>query len=227
MIRDRDEFEVEIPAGRVSLTGQLCIPDQPIGIVVFAHGPGSERHSPRNQEIARALVAQGFATLLFDLLTADEDGDRHARFDVHLLANRLVNVLEWIAHQPHLEAMPIGLFGANTGAASALIAATRMRSVAAVVSRAGRPDLAHEALPQVSAPLLLIVGAHDHEVLELNRRALRQINAPAKLHIVEGASHEFDEPGTLGEVMVAATAWFRKHLCAPTMHEQFGSAWES
>ena len=230
MIRDHETFSVSIPAGRVTLAGDLSIPDAPTGIVVFAHGSGSGRHSPRNHQVAHTLVEQGLATLLFDLLTpAEEHAERHTRhmrFDVGLLGNRLANVLEWVKHQPHIEALPTGIFGASTGAAAALIASTRATNVAAIVSRGGRPDLAHACLPQVRVPSLLIVGSRDREVLELNRRAMQQMTAPTRLHIVEGAGHLFDEAGTLAEVTLAAATWFRKHLCAPTLHEQFGSAWE-
>jgi len=230
MMREHDTFSVEIPAGRVRLEGDLIVPDEPMGLVAFAHGSGSSRHSPRNRQVAQALVDQGLATLLFDLLTRDEEvaerHSRHLRFDIGFLANRLVGALEWAKREAHLQAMPIGIFGASTGAASALIASTRVPEVAAVVSRGGRPDLAHSTLPTVSVPTLLIVGSEDHEVLELNRRAMRQMSAPTRLHIVSGATHLFEEPGTLGEVTIAAASWFRKHLCAPTLHEQFGSAWD-
>jgi len=230
MIRDHETLSVEVPAGRVTLAGDLTIPDAPVGIVAFAHGSGSSRNSPRNRQVAQTLVEHGLATLLFDLLTPEEERaerhTRHLRFDVGLLANRLTSTLEWAKHQPHIEALPIGIFGASTGAASALIASTRLPDVAAIVSRGGRPDLAHHALPHVTVPTLLIVGSHDREVLELNRRAMQRMNAPTRLHIVEGAGHLFEEPGALAEVTLAASTWFRKHLCAPTVHEQFGSAWD-
>ena len=229
MMREHDTYSIEIPAGRVRLEGELFIPDEPMGLVVFAHGSRSSHHSARNREVAQALVDQGLATLQFDLLTHDEEAERqgrHLRFDIGLLANRLVGALEWARREAHLQAMPIGIFGASTGAAPALIASTRVHDVAAVVSRGGRPDLAHAALPAVTAPTLLIVGSEDHEVLEQNRRAMRQMTAPTRLHIVTGATHLFEEPGALGEVTIAAASWFRKHLCAPTLHEQFGSAWD-
>lgn len=213
---------VTVTAGAVALTGDLTVPPEPAGIVVFAHGSGSGRLSPRNRTVAQALVGEGLATLLFDLLTRDEETaeryTRHLRFDIPLLANRLVGAIEWVNRQDRLAMLPIGLFGASTGAAAALIAATRT-DVDAVVSRGGRPDLAHDALPRVRCPTLLIVGGDDTEVIELNRRALRQMTAPATLHIVPGAGHLFEEPGTLNEVMRLAAEWFREHLATPHWRE--------
>ena len=215
---------VIVEADRVALNGDLTVPAHPVGIVVFAHGSGSGRHSPRNQRVAMSLVRAGFATLLFDLLTAaEEDAERytrHLRFDIPLLSNRLVGVLEWVATQPQLGALPVGLFGASTGAAAALIAATRARSVGAVVSRGGRPDLAAEALPKVRCPTLLIVGGDDPEVIELNQLALLQMTTLAKLHIVPGATHLFEEPGTLDEVTRLASTWFQEHLAGRRTREQ-------
>ncbi len=212
-----------VNAGSVELTGDVTVPFGAAGIVVFAHGSGSGRTSPRNQFVADSLVSAGFATLLFDLLTREEEVEerytRHLRFDIPLLADRLVGAIEWVRAQVPLRALPIGLFGASTGAAAALIAATRVRSVAAIVSRGGRPDLAAPALPHVTCATLLIVGGSDPEVLELNRIALRELTAPARLHIVPGASHLFEEPGALEEVTQVSAAWFRTHLVrAPERH---------
>lgn len=207
---------VTLNAGTVALTGDLTVPFNAAGIVVFAHGSGSSRMSPRNQFVAQSLVSAGFATLLFDLLTREEEiaerHTRHLRFDIPLLSDRLVGAIEWVSAQIPLRALPIGLFGASTGAAAALIAATRVASVAAIVSRGGRPDLAYPVLPRVTAPTLLIVGGNDPEVLELNRIALRRLTTPARLHIVPGATHLFEEPGTLEEVTQVSAAWFRTHL---------------
>jgi dienelactone hydrolase len=206
---------VSIPARGVILTGDLTVPPDPSGIVVFAHGSGSSRTSPRNRAVADALVSAGLATLLFDLLTREEEIEerytRHLRFNIPLLASRLVAVVEWLDSQPTVRALPVGLFGASTGAAAALIAATRT-SVAAVVSRGGRPDLARDVLPYVRCPTLLVVGGSDPEVLELNRRAMRQMTAPTSLHIVPNATHLFEEPGALGDVIDVASAWLRAHL---------------
>lgn len=207
---------VVVQAGHAALHGDLTIPDQAGGIIVFAHGSGSGRHSPRNQHVARSLVHDGFATLLFDLLTvAEEAAERftaHLRFDIPLLTDRLVGALAWVGAQQRTGALPVGLFGASTGAAAALVAATRVPGIGAVVSRGGRPDLAAGALRDVPCPTLLIVGGDDPQVLELNRRALQQMTAPAKLHIVPGATHLFEEPGALDEVTRLASRWFQEHL---------------
>lgn len=206
---------VSIHAGSIVLDGDLTVPPDPGGVVVFAHGSGSSRQSPRNRAVAGELVARGFATLLFDLLTRAEELEerytRHLRFDIPLLADRLVGAIEWLDRHERLDMLPVGVFGASTGAAAALIAATRA-DIAAVVSRGGRPDLAAGALPRVRCPTLLIVGGNDPQVLELNRLALRQLRAPAQLHIVPGAGHLFEEPGALREVTDVAAAWFREHL---------------
>jgi dienelactone hydrolase len=183
--------------------------------VVFAHGSGSSRLSPRNRAVAGALVHDGLATLLLDLLTPGEEAaertTRHLRFDIPLLASRLVGAVDWVARQAARRALPIGLFGASTGAAAALIAATRT-GVRAVVSRGGRPDLAGDALSRVRCPTLLIVGGADVEVFELNRRAMKRMPASTAIHIVPHAGHLFEEPGALAEVVAAASQWFRKHL---------------
>ena len=210
--------EVRIDADCLSLAGTLTIPDDAKGIVLFAHGSGSSRHSPRNQFVAKALVANGMATLLFDLLTPREEvlDQRTAslRFDIDLLSKRLVGATRWSMRNADTQSLRIGYFGASTGAAAALAAAARMQeSVAAVVSRGGRPDLAGRALRLVLAPTLLIVGGRDETVLELNWMALRQLHcAPKELIVIPGATHLFKEPGTLEEVARAASRWFSRYL---------------
>jgi dienelactone hydrolase len=207
---------VAIRAGRVALTGDLTVPPSATAIIVFAHGSGSSRLSPRNRIVADALVERGFATLLFDLLTEDEEiaerFTRHLRFDIPLLAERLSGAIAWLGGQDRIRALPVGLFGASTGAAAALIAATGSPRVGAVVSRGGRPDLAGEVLAQVRCPTQLIVGSADHVVLALNQRAIAAIPAVTELHVVPGASHLFEEPGAMGQVIDAAAAWFYEHL---------------
>jgi len=208
---------VWIPAGDLELAGDLAIPDDAAGVVVFAHGSGSSRHSPRNRLVADRLVDAGFATLLFDLLTTDEDDAEHRgahlRFDVATLGERLVAAVRWLATVSAVGQLPIGTFGASTGAAAALIAAADLPDrIQAVVSRGGRPDLADGALPRVQAPTLLLVGANDPLVLQLNRQALAQLGGPARLDIIPGAGHLFEEPGALDEVVERAAAWFTEHL---------------
>jgi putative phosphoribosyl transferase len=211
----RDE-EVRVNAGPVPVAGHLTIPERPVGIVVFAHGSGSSRHSPRNRYVAEVLNAAGLATLLFDLLTPDEERNRANVFDIELLARRLVDVTGWLATQPDTAALPVGYFGASTGAGAALVAAADSRAkVAAVVSRGGRPDLAGKALTKVFAPTLLIVGGNDDVVLELNRQARSMIPGKCELAVVPGATHLFEEPGTLETVAVLARDWFIGHL-SPT-----------
>jgi putative phosphoribosyl transferase len=209
---------VTVTAGPLALTGNLAIAPHARGIVVFAHGSGSSRLSPRNREVATALVNDGFATLLFDLLTPDEEvaerHTRHLRFNIPLLAARLVGAVEWVRRQDQIASLPVALFGASTGAAAALIAATRT-DVRAVVSRGGRPDLAGEALPRVTCPTLLIVGGADVQVLELNRLAMRQMTAPTSLYVVPGAGHLFEEPGALRTVISVASVWLRRQLGPP------------
>jgi dienelactone hydrolase len=208
----RDE-EIVVPAGRVSIAGHLTIPQHPKGVVAFAHGSGSSRHSPRNQYVARVLNEAGFATVLFDLLTPDEERDRANVFDIPLLASRLVDITGWLASQPDTASLAIGYFGASTGAGAALAAAAHPGvKVAAVVSRGGRPDLAGEALRHVHSPTLLIVGGLDEVVLDLNRRARAAIPAECKIAIVPGATHLFEEPGTLEQVAMLARSWFTGHL---------------
>lgn len=210
---------VEIASGDVSLPGELAVPEGAGGIVLFAHGSGSSRLSPRNRYVAGELQAGGLATLLFDLLTPEEERidmrTRELRFNIGLLAERLVGATDWLLQQAELAELPIGYFGASTGAAAALIAAARRPEVVgAVVSRGGRPDLAAPALGRVRAPTLLIVGGSDYPVIEMNEDALRQLRVEKKLEIVEGATHLFEEPGTLERVAVLATTWFRGHLGA-------------
>ncbi|MBO3677900.1 dienelactone hydrolase family protein [Streptomyces sp. NEAU-YJ-81] len=195
------------------LVGDLALPDQPIGVVAFAHGSGSSRHSPRNRAVARVLQDADLATLLFDLLTdAEERVDAitaELRFDIPLLGRRLGAAVNWLGGHPATSALPVGLFGASTGAAAALTAAAeRPERAAAVVSRGGRPDLAGGALNRVRAPVLLIVGGDDHEVLRLNQQAAAMLVAPHEIHVVPGASHLFEEPGTLEEAAEAARDWF-------------------
>ncbi|MGW1024627.1 dienelactone hydrolase family protein [Streptomyces sp. NPDC002577] len=203
---------VAVTSGEVSLAGDLTVPDDATGIVLFAHGSGSSRHSPRNQAVAATLREAGLGTLLFDLLTPDEEAEDTItgihRFDIGLLGRRLSGAVDWLTGRA--ADLPLGLFGASTGAAAALVtAAERPEYVHAVVSRGGRPDLAGDrALEQVRAPVLLLVGGHDEVVLQLNREAQAKLRAPSRLQVIEGATHLFEEPGTLDEVAVAAARWF-------------------
>jgi putative phosphoribosyl transferase len=212
------ERAVRIDVGGVSLAGDLGLPAGPAaGVVLFAHGSGSSRHSPRNRAVAAALARAGFATLLVDLLTAaEEDVDRRTRelrFDLPLLARRLACCLDWLASDPGTAGLPVGLFGASTGGGAALLAAAeRPADVRAVVSRGGRVDLAGPALPRVGAPTLLLVGERDEVVLELNRRAATALRAPHQLAVVPGAGHLFEEPGALAAVTEQAVGWFRRYL---------------
>jgi len=208
----RDE-EVEVAAGAVVVAGHLTIPEHPSGVVVFAHGSGSSRFSARNIYVADVLNGSGIATLLFDLLTPDEERNRANVFDIELLARRLVDVTGWLADQPDTASLPVGYFGASTGAGAALVAATNPSvNISAVVSRGGRPDLAGESLTKVHAPTLLIVGGRDEVVLDLNRRARAAIPGKCELVVVPGATHLFEEPGTLEKVAVLARDWFIDHL---------------
>jgi pimeloyl-ACP methyl ester carboxylesterase len=208
---------IRVPIGDRALPGDLTIPPGATGIVLFAHGSGSSRHSPRNQFVARELERRRLATLLIDLLTPEEEArDRHKaelRFDIGLLARRLGTIIDWLGTEPRTAPLGIGLFGASTGGGAALVAAAeRPARVAVVVSRGGRPDLAGPALPRVAAPTLLIVGGLDGPVIEMNRSAARQMRAPVTLTIVPGATHLFEEPGALEQVATLAGDWFTSHL---------------
>ncbi|RRQ22992.1 dienelactone hydrolase family protein [Thiohalobacter thiocyanaticus] len=211
--------EIEIPVGRAVLQGDLGIPAAATGIVVFAHGSGSSRFSPRNRWMAQQLNAAGLATLLFDLLTAEEqvidEQTRELRFDIGLLSDRLAEVVDWASGQAITRGLALGLFGASTGAAAALnAAADRPQVVRAVVSRGGRPDLALDNLPRLQAPTLLIVGGLDHAVIEMNREAAARLHGECRLEIVPGATHLFEEPGKLEAVAGLARDWFGRHLGA-------------
>jgi pimeloyl-ACP methyl ester carboxylesterase len=202
---------VSIPP--IGLAGTLQVPSAARALVAFAHGSGSSRLSPRNMAVAKALNDRGIATLLFDLLTPAEEQDRTNVFDIPLLADRLIDAVHWIDGQSSLGRLPLGLFGASTGAAAALVAAAKLPDrVGAVVSRGGRPDLAGDALDKLQAPTLLIVGGDDRVVIELNEQALRRLRAPKALEIVPGASHLFPEPGALEAVIDHAARWFEQHL---------------
>jgi putative phosphoribosyl transferase len=210
---------IRIPLGAGWLDGDLNVPAHSRGLILFAHGSGSSRHSPRNKYVARVLGEHGFATLLIDLLTPEEevvdDRTAHLRFDIELLADRLTAIVDWIKREPSTADLPIGLFGASTGGGAALVAAARRpQDVGAVVSRGGRPDLAGAALPDVTAPTLLVVGGRDTVVIDLNRQALRQMHGDVALHIVPGATHLFEEPGALAQVADVAAAWFESRLRA-------------
>ncbi|MDV6014670.1 alpha/beta fold hydrolase [Haloechinothrix sp. LS1_15] len=209
--------EVLISTPDAQLAGDLVVPDGAVGVVAFVHGSGSSRHSPRNTAVARGLQQHGLATLLFDLLSAEEErADAHTghyRFDVGLLTTRLRTVVDRVAEYEHTRELPVGLFGASTGAAVALrVAAERPELIAAVVSRGGRPDLAGRPARRVRAPTLLIVGGRDEHVLELNRTVLADLTGVSELHVVPGATHLFPEPGALDEVTERAAAWFCTHL---------------
>ena len=207
------DVDVEIPAGTTTLQGHLHVPESSAGVVVFAHGSGSSRHSPRNRFVADVLYRAGLGTLLLDLLTPDEEVDRANVFDIELLAGRLTAATEWLGTRSDTASCRIGYFGASTGAGAALWAAADAGPrISAVVSRGGRPDLAGRRLAQVQAPTLLIVGSRDQTVLELNRRAQAQLRCPNRLTIVEGATHLFEEPGTLAEAAMCARDWFVDHL---------------
>ncbi len=198
----------------LGLEGMLELPPLPArGLILFAHGSGSSRLSPRNNAVAAALREADLATLLFDLLSTAEEADRTNVFDIDLLAQRLLDATEWVWKSPEIRALPIGYFGASTGAAAALVAATRLDGrIAAVVSRGGRPDLAGGALANVKAPTLLIVGGRDTEVLALNRAALRRLHCQAAIEVVPGATHLFEEPGALEQVVELSRRWFVDHL---------------
>jgi dienelactone hydrolase len=206
------ENPVEVKTKSVSLHGVLSLPKGTDAVVVFAHGSGSSRLSPRNVYVARVLQESGLGTLLFDLLTKAEDEAYGNRFDIDLLAERLAGATDWLQNQADTMGMKVGYFGASTGAAAALQASVGRQSIGAIVSRGGRPDLAWDYLEKVRAPTLLIVGGRDSEVLELNRKALERMSSEKKLTVVPGATHLFEESGTLEEVARLATDWFNKFL---------------
>lgn len=213
----KDESVVTIPSGKVAINGNLKIPAQARGIVLFAHGSGSSRFSPRNTKVAREINASSIATLLIDLLTEEEEAEDmytgEYRFNIDLLAQRLVDATAWTKKNLNTKDLVVGYFGASTGAAAALIAAAQLpQHVKAVVSRGGRPDLAGTVLPNVKAPTLLIVGGDDLEVLELNKEALAELSSEKKLTVVPGATHLFEEPGKLEQVAKLAIEWFSEHL---------------
>jgi dienelactone hydrolase len=217
----KDELQLEqvidIPSGNVQLEGELKVPQRATGIVLFAHGSGSSRHSPRNQYVARTIREAGVGTLLFDLLTKDEEAidsyTAELRFDIEFLARRLVDATNWITSEPATQHLRIGYFGSSTGAAAALIGAVELSNiVSAVVSRGGRPDLAGDALPRVKAPTLLIVGGNDDVVIGLNEEAYAKLTCEKELKIVPGATHLFEEPGTLEQVARLASEWFKNKL---------------
>jgi len=201
---------VTVESDGVALPGDLTIPGQAIAVVVFAHGSGSSRRSPRNVRVADRLHREGLGTLLFDLLTDAEAEDRRKVFDIELLARRLGAAVGWV--RSGLDGLPVGLFGASTGAAAALVVAAGTPNITAIVSRGGRPDLAGEALERVTAPTLLIVGGRDRQVLELNRAAQARMRCETRLEIVPGATHLFEEPGGLDRVAELAAAWFTDHV---------------
>ena len=211
--------EVQIQSRRAVLSGNLIIPKNAVALVLFAHGSGSSRHSPRNRFVARTLNQAGLATLLFDLLTAEEEATdmytREHRFNIGLLAERLVHATKWAKQQDETRDLPIGYFGSSTGGAAALVAAAQIpQDLGAVVSRGGRPDLAGDALPKVQTPTLLIVGGNDDIVIELNEMARDQMRCEVKLEIIPGATHLFEEPGALEKVAKLASDWFVKHIGA-------------
>jgi putative phosphoribosyl transferase len=210
--------DIKIDLGSVELGAYLELPARPRGLVIFAHGSGSSRHSPRNHYVARLLNGGGLGTLLADLLTEEESADRRNVFDIRLLAERLASITDWVTNQPELSDLPLCYFGASTGAAAALSAAASLgERIQAVVSRGGRPDLAEGDLAHVDAPTLLIVGGKDTGVIELNERAATQLICENKVEIVPNATHLFEEPGTLDEVARLATLWFRSHILPPAI----------
>jgi putative phosphoribosyl transferase len=209
------EQEINIHVDSISLPGTLALPEKAGSLVLFAHGSGSSRFSSRNRFVARVLQEAQIGTLLFDLLTAEEDQIYENRFNIELITERLVKATEWLARQDETRGLAFGYFGASTGAAAALKAAASLGSrIKAVVSRGGRPDLAMEVLARVEAPTLLIVGANDEVVLGLNRKAYEKLKTTKNLEIIPGATHLFEEPGTLEQVARAAASWFKKHLSA-------------
>jgi putative phosphoribosyl transferase len=224
------EIQARIPAGDAILDGDLVIPCGASGIVVFAHGSGSSRHSPRNRSVARVIREAGVGSLLFDLLTREEESvdvfTRRLRFDIGLLTGRLVEATRWLAGQEMTRNLRVGYFGSSTGAAAALIAAAKLgEEIGAVVSRGGRPDLAGDAAPLVKAPTLLIVGGLDETVIELNQDAYERLRCEKELRVISGATHLFEEPGALEQVADFAAAWFKKHLRSlPAQRKAAGGA---
>lgn len=219
----RIDQSIQVECGPIALEGHLSIPEGAMGVVLFAHGSGSSRHSPRNLRVARMLQSFGLATVLMDLLTPDEEDvdiqTAHLRFNIPLLGQRLICAADWLGAQTALERLPLGLFGSSTGAAAALVAAAdRPQTVRAIVSRGGRPDLAGEALRRVRAPTLFIVGGKDTQVIALNEAAMKQLPGETSLVIVPGASHLFEEPGALDQVARLAAEWFPRHLTRVTSH---------
>jgi pimeloyl-ACP methyl ester carboxylesterase len=213
----RDEGLVHVPASSVTLEGNLLIPSRATGVVLFAHGSGSSRFSSRNRSVAQVLREGGMGTLLLDLLTQEEElvdtRTAHLRFDIELLADRLVAAVQWLAREEATERFKVGLFGASTGAGAALVAAARLPDrISAIVSRGGRPDLAGVALPNVKAPTLLIVGGEDKPVIQMNQQAYERMTAPREIVIVPGAAHLFEEPGALETVARLARDWFLRYL---------------
>ena len=206
------ERPVQVPSGNVMVEGILAVPPNAKGIVLFAHGSGSGRFSPRNNFVARVLQDAGFGTLLMDLLTEEEAEDRRKVFDIDLLAERLLDATKWLRQESETKGLAIGYFGASTGAAAALQAAAREKSIAAVVSRGGRPDLARDYLSEVEAPTLLIVGGKDYPVITLNQEAYDLLRCEKELTIVPGATHLFEEPGALEKVAQLARNWFERYL---------------
>ncbi|WP_158055419.1 dienelactone hydrolase family protein [Halorussus halophilus] len=206
------DHEAEIPTDSVTLAGELVVPENASGVVAFAHGSGSSRFSPRNNFVAERIRERGVGTLLFDLLTETEDRTYETRFDIDLLVERLLAATDWLREQSETEQLHLGYFGSSTGAAAALRAAARRDDVDAVVSRGGRVDLAHDAIPNVNAPTLFLVGSKDTAVLSLNQREYERLTCEKELTVVEGASHLFEEPGKLAEVADAAADWFEEHL---------------
>jgi dienelactone hydrolase len=207
----------QIPSGQITLEGELSIPDGATGVVSFAHGSGSSRHSPRNQFVARTIREAGIGTLLFDLLTPEEEAvdarTRQLRFDIGLLADRLIDATNWLKTKADTSNLRVGYFGASTGGGAALVAAAELgEEIGAVVSRGGRPDLAGDALPKVKSPTLLIVGGLDYPVIRMNEEAYRQLRCEKELKIIPGATHLFEEPGTLEQVASLAAEWFQRHL---------------
>jgi dienelactone hydrolase len=211
-VTEETTFEIEIPTGAQTVRGSLGLVERPHGVVVFAHGTGSGRHSPRNQAVARALRERGLGTLLMDLLTPEEELDRANVFDVDMLATRLLQATAYLGRRQETAGLPVGYFGASTGAGAALVAAAERPETAAVVSRGGRPDLAADRLADVRAPTLLIVGGEDRDVLEMNRDALAGLGCEKDLAVISGAGHLFEEPGALEEVARLAGAWLARHM---------------